>query len=84
MLSSWRAEADADADADVAEADRDVDPGDEDDGVFKISIEILVPTNPRNCERAAVRYVRVVRGSSGVSRWDWVCVEGWWFTLSLN
>lgn len=40
---------------------------DTDDGVLRISIEILVPASPRNWERAAVRYVRVVNGSRGVS-----------------
>lgn len=80
MLSSWRAEADADA----AETDGDVDSVEEDDGVFRISIEILVPTNPRNCERAAVRYVRVVNGSSRVPCWGWACVEGGWFILSQS
>ena len=42
-------------------------PGDVDDGVLRISIEILVPASPRNWERAAVRYVRVVKGSRGAS-----------------
>lgn len=41
--------------------------GDVDDGVLRISIEILVPANPRNWERAAVRYVRVVTGSRDIS-----------------
>lgn len=30
-----------------------------------MSMEILVPVRPRNCESAEVRYVRAVRGSRG-------------------
>lgn len=40
-------------------------------------MEIEVPERPRNCESAAFRYVRAVRGSRGAA---FVVVEvlGWW------
>lgn len=31
--------------------------------ILRMSMEILVPVRPRNCESAEVRYVRAVRGS---------------------
>lgn len=33
--------------------------------ILRMSMEILVPVRPRNCESAEVRYVRAVRGSRG-------------------
>lgn len=44
-----------------------VDEEGDEEAIFRISIEILVPIKPRNWPRAAVRYVRAVRGSRGVS-----------------
>lgn len=43
----------------------------EEEAILRMSIEILVPTKPRNWASAAVRYVRAVRGSRGVSFLAW-------------
>lgn len=55
---------------------------DDDDGggeTLRISRGIVVPINPRNCDSAAERYVRAVRGSRGD-----VEVEGGLVTLLVK
>lgn len=57
--------------------DIDVDEEGDEEEILRISIEILVPIKPRNWPSAAVRYVRAVRGSRGVSFLAWDCGCGW-------
>ena len=59
------------------EEDVDVDEEGDEEEILRISIEILVPTKPRNWASAAVRYVRAVRGSRGVSFLVWELAWGW-------
>lgn len=49
----------------------------------RMSMGIEVPERPRNCERAAFRCVRAVRGSGGVAL---VAVEvlGWWILWGFH
>lgn len=64
--------------------DEKVDVDVEEEEILRMSIEILVPTKPRNWASAAVRYVRAVRGSRGVSFLTWELVWAWDISCSLR
>lgn len=57
----------------------DDDGSGDDEETFRMSMGIEVPVNPRNWERADVRYVRVVRASRGEAVCCCSCLSLEWY-----